>query len=158
MSLTHTRLRAAVRVMRYYNSVPLTGTGIAPVRAGQTTSLLVVMILLYKFIKKHLQIPTGRPLKSIKQKFFHKGRNKRNRRSGKPAEKALLYHFISRNGMRSVLCCSSSTRSNPSNGNPQGTLMQGFGAFPALKKRLPLMPWLSAPNSSRQKQKPDPRR
>ena len=70
MSLTHTRLRAAVRVMRYYNSVPLTGTGIAPVRAGQTTSLLVVMILLYKFIKKHLQIPTGRHLKSIKQKFF----------------------------------------------------------------------------------------
>ena len=32
MSLTHTRLRAAVRVMRYYNSVPLKGgiTGIAP--------------------------------------------------------------------------------------------------------------------------------
>ena len=25
MSLTRTRLRAAVRVMRYYNSVPLTG-------------------------------------------------------------------------------------------------------------------------------------
>lgn len=114
--------------------------------------------LLYKLIKKHLQIPTGRPLKSIKQKFFHKGRNKRNRRSGKPAEKALLYHFISRNGMRSVLCCSSSTRFNPSNGNPQGTLMQGFGAFPALKKRLPLKPWLSAPNLSRQKQKPDLRR
>ena len=45
MSLTHTRLGAAVRVMRYYNSVPLTGTGIAPVRAGQTTSLLVVMIV-----------------------------------------------------------------------------------------------------------------
>ena len=45
MSLTHTRLGAAVRVMRYYNSVPLTGTGIAPVRAGQTTSLLVVMII-----------------------------------------------------------------------------------------------------------------
>ena len=37
MSLTRTRLRAAVRVMRYYNSVPLTGV-------GQTTSLLVVMI------------------------------------------------------------------------------------------------------------------
>ena len=72
MSLTRTRLRVAVLVMRYYNSVPLTGaiTGIAPVRAGQTTSLLVVMILLYKFIKKHLQIPTGRHLKSIKQKFF----------------------------------------------------------------------------------------
>ena len=114
--------------------------------------------MLYKLIKKHLQIPTGRPLKSIKQKFFHKGRNKRNRRSGKPAEKALLYHFISRNGMRSVLCCSSSTRFNPSNGNPQGTLMQGFGAFPALKKRLPLKPWLSAPNLSRQKQKPDLKR
>ena len=26
MSLTHTRLQVAVRVMRYYNSVPLTGT------------------------------------------------------------------------------------------------------------------------------------
>ena len=37
MSLTHTRLRAAVRVMRYYNSVPLLG-------AVQTTSLLVVVI------------------------------------------------------------------------------------------------------------------
>ena len=37
MSLTHTRLRAAVRVMRYYNSVPLLG-------AVQTTSLLLVMI------------------------------------------------------------------------------------------------------------------
>ena len=37
MSLTHTRLRVAVRVMRYYNSVPLIG-------AVQTTSLLVVMI------------------------------------------------------------------------------------------------------------------
>ena len=72
MSLTHTRLRAAVRVMRYYNSVPLTGTGIAPVRAGQTTSLLVVMILLYKFIKKYLQIPTGRPPKKHKAKIFLK--------------------------------------------------------------------------------------
>ena len=70
MSLTHTRLGAAVRVMRYYNSVPLTGTGIAPVRAGQTTSLLVVMILLYKFIKKYLQIPTGRPPKKHKAKIF----------------------------------------------------------------------------------------
>ena len=37
MSLTRTRLRAAVRVMRYYNSVPLLG-------AVQTTSLLLVMI------------------------------------------------------------------------------------------------------------------
>ena len=37
MSLTCTRLRVAVRVMRYYNLVPLTG-------AVQTTSLLVVMI------------------------------------------------------------------------------------------------------------------
>ena len=37
MSLTRTRLRVAVRVMRYYNSVPLLG-------AVQTTSLLVVMI------------------------------------------------------------------------------------------------------------------
>ena len=37
MSLTHTRLRVAVRVMRYYNSVPLLG-------AVQTTSLLVVVI------------------------------------------------------------------------------------------------------------------
>ena len=37
MSLSHTRLRAAVRVMRYYNSVPLIG-------AVQTTSLLVVLI------------------------------------------------------------------------------------------------------------------
>ena len=37
MSLTRPRLRAAVRVMRYYNSVPLIG-------AVQTTSLLVVMI------------------------------------------------------------------------------------------------------------------
>lgn len=72
MSLTHTRLGAAVRVMRYYNSVPLTGTGIAPVRAGQTTSLLVVMILLYKFIKKYLQIPTGRPPKKHKAKIFLK--------------------------------------------------------------------------------------
>ena len=36
-SLTHTRLWVAVRVMRYYNSVPLLG-------AVQTTSLLVVMI------------------------------------------------------------------------------------------------------------------
>ena len=26
MSLTHTRLQVAVRVMGYYNSVPLTGT------------------------------------------------------------------------------------------------------------------------------------
>ena len=78
--------------------------------------------MLYKLIKKHLQIPTGRPLKSIKQKFFHKGRNKRNRRSGKPAEKALLYHFISRNGMRSVLCCSFQHKIQPfkreSAGNP----------------------------------------
>lgn len=34
MSLTHTRLRVAVRVMRYYNLVSLTGaiTGIAPFR------------------------------------------------------------------------------------------------------------------------------
>ncbi len=34
MSLTRTRLRVAVRVMRYYNSVPLTEaiTGIAPFR------------------------------------------------------------------------------------------------------------------------------
>ena len=38
MSLTRTRLRVAVRVMRYYNSVPLLG-------AVQTTSLLVVMIV-----------------------------------------------------------------------------------------------------------------
>ena len=38
MSLTRTRLRVAVRVMRYYNSVPLLG-------AVQTTSLLVVMIM-----------------------------------------------------------------------------------------------------------------
>ena len=37
MSLTHTRLRAAVRVKRYYNSVHLLG-------AVQTTSLLLVMI------------------------------------------------------------------------------------------------------------------
>ena len=37
MSLTRTRLRVAVRVMRYYNSVPLLG-------AVQTTSLLLVMI------------------------------------------------------------------------------------------------------------------
>lgn len=47
MSLTRTRLRAAVRVMRYYNSVPLTGA--MPVMAllgtVQTTSLLVVMIM-----------------------------------------------------------------------------------------------------------------
>ena len=74
MSLTLTRLQVAVRVMGYYNSVPLTGaiTGIAPVRAGQTTSLLVVMILLYKFIKKYLQIPTGRPTKKHKAKIFLK--------------------------------------------------------------------------------------
>ena len=39
MSLIRTRLRAAVRVMQYYNSVPLIG-------AVQTTSLLVVMILI----------------------------------------------------------------------------------------------------------------
>ena len=38
MSLTRTRLRVAVRVMWYYNSVPLLG-------AVQTTSLLVVMIV-----------------------------------------------------------------------------------------------------------------
>ena len=38
MSLTRARLRVAVRVMGYYNSVPLTG-------AGQTTSLLMVMIM-----------------------------------------------------------------------------------------------------------------
>ena len=38
MSLTRARLWAAVRVMGYYNSVPLTG-------AGQTTSLLMVMIM-----------------------------------------------------------------------------------------------------------------
>ena len=46
MSLTRTRLRVAVRVMRYYNSAPLTGAMpvMALVRAGQTTSLLVVMI------------------------------------------------------------------------------------------------------------------
>ena len=47
MSLTHTRLRAVVRVMRYYNSVPLyrgyTGNGSCK-GAVQTTSLLVVMI------------------------------------------------------------------------------------------------------------------
>jgi len=47
MSLTHTRLRAAVRVMRYYNSVPLyrayAGNGSCK-GAVQTTSLLVVMI------------------------------------------------------------------------------------------------------------------
>ncbi len=41
MSLTHTRLRVAVRVMRYYNSVPLLG-------AVQTTSKLVVMIFSYR--------------------------------------------------------------------------------------------------------------
>ena len=37
MSLTRTRLRVAVRVMRYYNSVPLTEaiTGIAPVRGTE---------------------------------------------------------------------------------------------------------------------------
>ena len=37
MSLTRTRLRVAVRVMRYYNLVPLTGaiTGIAPVRGTE---------------------------------------------------------------------------------------------------------------------------
>ena len=47
MSLTRTRLRVAVCVMRYYNSVPLTGAMpvMIPVRAGQTTSLLVVVIL-----------------------------------------------------------------------------------------------------------------
>ena len=38
-SLTCTRLQVAVRVMGYYNSVPLT-------EAMQTTSLLVVMISL----------------------------------------------------------------------------------------------------------------
>ena len=38
MSLTRSHLRVAVRVMGYYNSVPLTG-------AVQTTSLLVVMIV-----------------------------------------------------------------------------------------------------------------
>ena len=43
MSLTRTRLRAAVRVMRYYNSVPLLG-------AVQTTSLLVVMLPIYNLI------------------------------------------------------------------------------------------------------------
>ena len=33
MSLTRTRLRVAVRVMRYYNSVPLTGAmPVAPFR------------------------------------------------------------------------------------------------------------------------------
>ena len=37
MSLTHTRLRVAVRVMQYYNSVPLTEaiTGIAPFRGRE---------------------------------------------------------------------------------------------------------------------------
>ena len=46
MSLTHTCLRVAVRVIQYYNSVPLAGAMpvMAPVRAGQTTSLLLVMI------------------------------------------------------------------------------------------------------------------
>ena len=48
MSLTRTRLRVAVRVMRYYNSVPLYRgyAGNSPCkRAVQTTSLLVVMII-----------------------------------------------------------------------------------------------------------------
>ena len=43
MSLTHTRLWVAARVMRYYNSVPLLG-------AVQTTSLLVVMLPIYNLI------------------------------------------------------------------------------------------------------------
>ena len=51
MSLTHTRLRAVVRVMRYYNSVPLYRgyAGNGPCKgAVQTTSLLVVMIAGWK--------------------------------------------------------------------------------------------------------------
>ena len=57
MSLTRTRLRVAVRVMRYYNSVPLKG-GLCRwllLGAVQTTSLLVVMIALLFFT-------TGLPL------------------------------------------------------------------------------------------------
>ena len=47
MSLTRTRLRVAVGVMGYYNSVPLYRGHYrhSPCKgAGQTTSLLVVMI------------------------------------------------------------------------------------------------------------------
>ena len=56
MSLTRTRLRVAVCVMRYYNSVPLTGAMpvMAPLGAVQTTNLLVVMIH-----GSHLKISLG---------------------------------------------------------------------------------------------------
>ena len=53
MSLTRTRLRVAVRVMGYYNSVPLYRGHYrhSPCKgAGQTTSLLVVMIFLFSDI------------------------------------------------------------------------------------------------------------
>ncbi len=56
MSLTRTRLRVAVRVMGYYNSVPFTEAMpvIAPVR-GRTTSLLLVMIMVKCSYSRRLQ-------------------------------------------------------------------------------------------------------
>ena len=66
MSLTRTRLRVAVRVMRYYNLVPLTGaiTGIAPFRGRsnhQFTSGYDFPFFRYHFSKAESALKRRRP-------------------------------------------------------------------------------------------------